>query len=1075
MKRITEWELLPTVRTARFVLFACFFFSGFTGLLYELVWVRLFTQVFGNTVYSSASVLAAFMAGLGAGGWWFGRYIEKKPANAVLFYGLVELVIGVYAYAPLYLIRGFESAYPAIYNAMGGSQAALVPVKFAAAVVLIALPAFCMGATLPLLSRFFVSTHSRFAGAVSLLYGLNTLGAVTGTLMTGFLLIHYMGMRGTLFVGLVLNIGIGLLAVVQHKKLKEAEEDGEHEAIKADVDEQKQEEAIAGEPRGGGGVFLILGATFVCGFVSLLLEIAWTRGTALIIGSSTYAFTIILATFLMGMALGSFGAGRYMRRRGEAVAGTALLGLCLLLLAASSALTLPAMKWMLFAFIKALNITTTNIPIFITLQFFVCAALLLVPALFFGAAFPVAATLYARRARGVASSVGRVYLWNTFGAILGSSLTGFVMIPSLGVHGTLLFAFGVTLFAALALMLGDASIPFSKRATAAVFSIVLILFTAKTASWDRNLMSSGVFLYFKNMGSFKSLNDLIESRKKHVEILFYGDGASSTVTVSRTGENISLQVNGKTDASNYGDAHPQIFCALMPLLTRENPRDVAVIGIGSGMSAGTTLFFPSVRHVDVIEIERNVARALRYFDDFNNHVRLNPRARIHIDDGRNFFLTHDSKYDVIISEPSNPWMAGIVNLYTRDFYQLAARHLNPGGVYSQWIQFYAISPESLRMIMATFQDVFPHTYIFLVGGDMFLLGSQKPFPLDARAIAKRFDDLGIAKKIQPMRGAFTGLGIGPAHLVAGPEEVRKLSLYSSMITDDRPVLEYRAPFELFSDNERIVSFLINVHPVDVLPAVGLDPKTMAAEDYAVIAGEMMNMQPYRPEIESMLLEAIKKDPRHVKALTMLAEYYSSPRRRKDMLAGMYYRRALDAGGGKDVRYAYFTLLTRQGDYKRALEMAKPLLKDKQWRRNGELYGWLAECRRGLGQYEEAISAYIRAAALMSDPQNKSRAYLNAAEVLKKAGFQDKSQRLIFLKKSYTLLPGNPVIALEYARTLERAGRDRDALIVLTAVRREFPEIAEVNLLFMEIIQHLGWDGDSDPTLLIKKLLKGNGK
>lgn len=1066
MKKGNGWELLPAVQTARIVLFCCFFLSGLTGLLYEVVWVRMFALVFGNTVYSTAAVLAAFMGGLGAGGWWFGRFIEKRK-DAILFYGIVETVIGIYALVPALLIHLLESQYPSIYQAASGNLSLLVSVKVLASIIILVIPTFCMGATLPLLSGFFVSQRTRFGSAVSLLYGLNTLGAVTGTFLTGFILLPVMGIRSTLLMGMIINIGIGLMAIVQHGKLsgidKDTEDSPQHESSspsEADVAEDEDAAPLTGSSTRGFFIPLVLIGTFIAGFVSLLLEIAWTRELALVLGSSVYSFTLILFTFLLGIALGSLILGRYLRKHPGAVRrhGLALLGICFLGIAVFSSAGLPLIQYVLFYFGKFLGMVQADYRIVLFLQFAACVAMLIIPALFFGAAFPAAAALYSMRTRAVSSGVGRVYLWNTVGAILGSSLTGFAFIPLMGVHASIVTGTLSALAIGIVLIFAEISMPVLRRTVVSAATGALVVFIVATSAWDSMLMTSGPFIYGANFAVEKNLASL---KKNYADLtaklLYQKDGVSCSVSVLQRGSVMYLRVNGKTDASTSGDAHSQTFASAMPLLVHPNPQRVAVIGMGSGMSAGTALLFPSVKSMDVIEIEPYIVEAAKFFDKYNFHLLSDPRAHVHIEDARNYFLGHEDKYDVIVSEPSNHWIAGIANLYTQDFYRLTSKRLNPGGIYCQWIQFYFMAPESLRMILATYQSVYPYVHAFNVMSDLFLVGSQTPFDIDGRVIASRFNAINLEDRFKSIGLTFNGYGITAAHYVAGPQEIQRLSAMSPLHTDDHPYLEFNAPYERFEKSDRLYNMMTGIFPVDVFSRINLADAKLTADDYYNIARETFIVQVQAPSSgEEFLKKAIAIDPNHVKSLEQLARYYD--KNALPLLADHYYKLALDKGSGPAFRLGYAAFLAKQKNFEDADRIIRPLLgPDYKGNRAqlDELYAFVSE---GIGFYERAAGYYLEAARLTDNLKDRSLKYAFAAAALKKVSPANPQQRLGILVEANKLWPENPQIAYELASIFMQSGDLDQAQRVLIPAYNSDPRITDINILLWEIEKLKGKNG-----------------
>ena len=1058
MIKTIESEPLSIERTARNVLTCCFFFSGLTGLLYEIVWVRLFALVFGNAVYSTATVLMVFMGGLGAGGWWFGRFIEKRK-SAIMFYGIVEIIIGLYAFIPPLLIKALESVYPQLYHA-AVSQPALIAIKAVAAAAILAIPTFCMGATLPLMSKFFVARRDKLSISVSFLYGLNTIGAVTGAFLTGFYLLALMGVTDTLKMGMVLNIGIGLLAIVQHQKMSKLNTDETETATPA-----PGAGADALSPAGGSatpltgaasrGFFipLLLCGAFASGFVSFLLEVTWTRSLALIIGSSVYSFTLILLAFLIGIALGSFSMGRFMRSRPDRIISTgfASIATCFLLIAVASASYFPMLKWAFFLFMKTMNMINGNYNLILILQFIVCGSILFAPAFLFGASFPAIISLYTMKTGAVSAGVGRIYFWNTLGAILGSALTGFILLPLIGLRPTLLIGVLAMLGMGVVFSAFEIKVPVLKRFAAAAAVSAAVFFISFSQPWDSYLMTSGPFLYHRNYNSIKDPDSISKSIKQNARLIYYRDGATVSVAVLKEGDNMFLKVNGKTDASSFGDAHTQIFLAAMPLLIHPNPQKVAVIGLGSGMSAGTVLQFPSVRSVDAIEIEPYVVEADRLFENKNFHFLDDKRTRIHIEDARNYLLANSDKYDVIISEPSNHWIAGIANLYSQDFFKLTKSRLRAGGIYCQWVQLYSMAPKSLSMILATYQSVYPYVYAFLVENDLFLIGSEKPIQIDAREIARRFDSAQLAAKLKPLRPGFDRLGITAAHFVAGPNEIRKLSAGSRLHTDDRPFLEFAAPFEFFEPAPVLANMITSIYPVDPLASVGLDARKLTASEYFGIANDVYNTKIDRSDYGKYLEIINKLSPDNPAVLFLSAEYFSSIG--LSLLADDYYNLSIKNGAGRQAQLSYLMFLIKQQEFKKAETLAS-LLSQSQ-KDDIRILNAQAIILKGLGRYEESALILLRYANMVKEKKAKSSALFDAAKYLLKTENPDKSKIFGILVEANRLDPLNPNIAFELAKILSDSGNISQAEMVLFRVYKVYPEILEINLLMRDLQSRVG--------------------
>ena len=404
-------------------------------------------------------------------------------------------------------------------------------------------------------------------------------------------------------------------------------------------------------------------------------------------------------------------------------------------------------------------------------------------------------------------SIGRLYAANTAGAIVGVLLGGLVLVPAWGIHGSLKLAIAATLTLCGALFVaGSGSI--LRRGLLAAAALALALSVAFLPDWDARLMSSAPAVYargYLRAGPGRSLRELVADQ----EVLFYRDGRSGTVAVTREGGQLFLRINGKIDAGTVVDMPTQIMAAHLPLLAHPAPRTVFILGLGSGMTAGAAARHP-VERVDVLEIEPAVIEASRFFRDFHGDVFRDPRVHATIGDGRNFLQASPTAYDVIISEPSNPWMSGLAALFSREFFLLARERLRPGGVMLQWVQSYNLAPEHLKMVVATFREAFPATSIWEpTPGDFLLLGRVDRVPLDALRLRERWET-------EPrVRADLERLGMGGwagllGLFVLGEEDAARLAAGAGLNTDDRLPLEFGAPRALHLDtsipNRAMVAF-----------------------------------------------------------------------------------------------------------------------------------------------------------------------------------------------------------------------------------------------------------------------------
>jgi len=426
-------------------------------------------------------------------------------------------------------------------------------------------------------------------------------------------------------------------------------------------------------------------------------------------------------------------------------------------------------------------------------QVAISATSLLPPTLLIGATFPCAVAVATRGVPRVGTDVGQVYAVNTLGAIVGTILAGFVLIPAIGVHGSIKLGIVCNLLLSAALFATPPRTslvwPWGSVGAAVVGGAIFFV-----PSWDQSVMASGPGVYanrYLQRAETASLTDILRTQG---EVLFYRDGINGTVSVHREGQYLSLRVNGKTDASSRSDI-TQLMSGHLPLLAHRDPRAVLVIGLGSGITAGAVARH-AIERLDVVEIEPAVVEASRFFAWEHGDVLKDSKVHAVIADGRNFLLTTSNRYDVIISEPSNPWIGGLASLFSVEFFQLARQRLNPGGIMVQWVQGYKLLPDDLRMVIKTFRSVFPATTVWnATRGDLLLLGRVESTPLNLTLFETRFpriraDLLGIGVQAWPgILGFF----------MLGEEDTRRLSETAGLNTDDRLPLEFSAPRALYLD------------------------------------------------------------------------------------------------------------------------------------------------------------------------------------------------------------------------------------------------------------------------------------
>ncbi len=673
--------------------------SGFAALLYQTAWLREFAFVFGTAELAVVSVLAAYMAGL-AGGAAVAARFASRIRRPVLVYGALELGIAACALA---VPRGLDLA-TRLYVVMFGGRSSppdegqLTGTLFfaLASFVILAIPTGLMGITLPLLARYAIRKQEEIGSRIAWLYAINTGGAVVGTLCAAFVLLPEIGLRSTMHVGVLVN-GLTFLVAVLVARTTPA---------------VAMEAPKTIEPRPGIGANWILPVIAVSGAVSFGFEVLWTRLLGQVLGGSVYAFATMLSSFLLGIALGSAVAARFASDLGNSTRGFAIaqLGTATASLAAYGALGwAPTLA-------RAIGASShgTLAP-----NAMVAAAFLLPSALFIGASFPLAVRILARNASEAAAASARVYAWNTTGSIAGALSTGLVLLPELGFEGLIRFACATNLLLALAAC-WFSNPPLRVPATAAAIGLACLVSFAPDPPWQ--------ILRTSPSGAVAS-----------GEVSYYGVGRSATVLLLNPGTSWRLTTGGLNEAeirppgSRLGQAATTRWLALLPILARPESEDVLLIGLGGGL---TLQAIPStVKHIDVIELESEVVAANRAVSserDFDPLV--DPRAQIHVNDARGSLVLTTRRYDAIISQPSHPWTAGASHLYTQEFFSLVRDHLNPGGVFSQWIGLRFVDEDLLRTIVATLQDTFVNVRLYQpVTGSVVFLASDSELDLEESA------------------------------------------------------------------------------------------------------------------------------------------------------------------------------------------------------------------------------------------------------------------------------------------------------------------------------------------------------
>jgi spermidine synthase len=777
-------ESAPAPRRYLFpTLLVCFFFSGAAGLIDQVVWSKALGLIFGHTAYAVATVLAVFMAGLASGSAWIGRRGERWD-RPIAIYGWLELGVAATAAISLAGLAGVRAAYVAAYPFAGGNASALLLLRFVGSAVALFLPTFLMGGTLPVLVRGLTRNTAELGARLSRLYWINTSGAVAGTFAAGFLFLPSLGLRRTLAIAVALNLAAGALAL-----LLACEEPAQGSS---ELDELCLPDKVEAPPSSEPSIFFLICFAIV-GATAMSYEIGWTRLLSTQLGSSTYAFTLMLGPFLTGIVLGSALFERWSRRR---VPGSMTFAVTQALTALAALAFLVFFTRLIEVLPPILRATHESFRGLVLAQIVTSALAMLPTAVVFGFNFPAVVVLIAgprsANGTGTGAAVGRTYAWNTLGAIVGAIAAGFWLMPRLGSFQLLAATAGVNL--ALAAAISFASAERFPQKILAVAGNLLLLIAAGFIGFSNYFYDPAVASF--NTMMYWNLYDrplTLRENAHALDIVYFRDGLNANISVARTGDYIALRTNGKVDASNH-DATTQLLLGHLAALAHP-PRRVLLVGFGSGMTASALVGYPELERLDVVEIEPAVVGAAPLLASLNRDVLLDPRVHVTFDDARNFLFTTREKYDLIISEPSNPWIAGVATLFTREFYAAVQGRLAPGGVFVQWMQAYSLFPEDLRMLFATFLSQFHGATLW--HGDAPDLILMAPSPPSGEILQRAETLYGLPR----LRGDFAQLGMEEAAGLFGfylldDDGLRKFSSGAQINTDDQTLLEYHAPRSL---------------------------------------------------------------------------------------------------------------------------------------------------------------------------------------------------------------------------------------------------------------------------------------
>ncbi|MDT8442155.1 MAG: fused MFS/spermidine synthase [Desulfuromonadales bacterium] len=754
-------------------IYPLFALSGACALIYEVLWTKYLSLTFGTTMVAISIVAATFMGGLALGSFLLGRFADHE-SNLLRLYAWLEVGIAVTALLFPPTLRLVEAFYVWLHHTTGGAWNLSHFLHIVFSAMLLLPPTICMGGTFPLMCRFFARRKS--GGQIGRLYALNTIGATAGAFSAGYLLIPTLGLSLTGYLAIAGNL---MIAAVAFRLARQHGETPAHDVSRA----TRHQEPL--RARQHLPVLLAIGLT---GAFSLAYEMLWTRVLLLFLGNTTYAFALMLSAYLVGIALGG---AIYARKVHPTLNEKQLFVILTVLMGVTVLASAPFYDQLVHVFQWAHDISKESWGVLSLVSFGIVLLTMLIPTVLSGALLPAAVAIIDPGKGRTGEGVGLVVLHNTVGAVIGSLIAGIMLVPLLGILDSF------RLLATLNILLGMILCYRFRRSISAPrlipnLAAIGIALSFIPADWDEKLMNSGIYIYapkYRRAGG-------IEQVLKEERILEVIEGRDTTVAIheSQDGSYRFFTVNGKTDGGTGRDMATQLLVGHLPLLLHPAPQEVMVIGLGTGITLSGLADHPTEK-IDCVEISAEVVSASRWFEEANGGILQDPKIDLHINDGRNMLLINPQKYDVIVSEPSNPWQAGNANLFTADFYRLANRRLKPGGLFCQWIGLYDITPENLRTLFNTFLIEFPKVMVFKAGSDLIMVGAAHDLAFDYRALQQRLTTPGIAKALNAV-DIHTPGDMVAFHYLFSEAPLTALTEQAGLNTDDRPLLEYAARYNL---------------------------------------------------------------------------------------------------------------------------------------------------------------------------------------------------------------------------------------------------------------------------------------
>ena len=787
------------MRKTKLIVWLIFLFSGASGLIYQVIWTRQLTLIFGSTIFAVSTVLTAFMAGLALGSFYLGRIADREP-HPLRMYAYLEAGIGVFAIIFPILLNFLNAIYILTYRGLNAEFYSLSLIRFVLSFLVLLIPSTLMGGTLPILSKFFVDRLERLGFNAGLLYALNTFGAVVGCVATGFFLIQWLGIQYSLYLGAAINLVVALIAYCLDRWGLD-EESTTSESSSIDAPEEPVDSLSETNPLSR----LVLCAFALSGFCALAYEVLWTRILVFFLGSTTYAFSTMLAAFLFGIGFGSF-IFAWIADRVKSLGS--LFGLIQIGIGLSAVVLIPV-------FGELYSISSAFHKVFGPSRFWTfvaCVIVMVIPTLLMGASFPLVTRIYTTSAARLGRGIGDVYAINTVGSLLGAFGAGFIFIPIIGIRPSILLMATLNTAMGCALILrsqsgGEQSLSqFVGGKSLSRYVAIRSLFNGTAVGGVILTVGLGaIVLYTSNKPLFLK-SSIFQTQRPGDTIIDYNEEVDATVTTLQDDEEVRrlyVDTNQAADASRWDSPSHRVI-AHLPLLLHPAPKEALVVGFGMGVTS-----YSITQHrvrVDAIEISKGVVDAARkHFSEVNNNILDNPLFSYTINDGRNHILMTQKRYDMISTGIIHPLVsAGSSNIYTADFYRLCKRILTENGIMCQWVPLHRLPEQHYKMIIKTFIHVFPHTTLWYKYTPDFiiLIGTREPLKINYKDFLTRAKTSRIAQGLA--HDDLDGMSLLDSFMM-GPEGIRRYVGDVPIHTDDRPRLEFFRPLDLIGTTVRNIA------------------------------------------------------------------------------------------------------------------------------------------------------------------------------------------------------------------------------------------------------------------------------